>query len=140
MANDPYKYFRIEAGELVEQLGKGALDLEKGPASSGLVGRLLRLAHTLKGAARVVKQAEIADLAHSIEDALAPHRTSAAPIPRNAIDVILQLLDGISGRVSVLPPASDAVGALAARIQQEDPLPTTRADVAEMDELLDGII
>lgn len=140
MATDPYKYFRIEAGELVEQLGKGALDLEKGPASSGLVGRLLRLAHTLKGAARVVKQAEIADLAHSIEDALAPHRTSAAPIPRNAIDVILKLLDGIGGRVAVLPSASDAAGVSAARIPQEDPLPTTRADVAEMDELLEGIV
>ena len=66
MGQDPYKYFRIEARELIEGLGKGVLELEKG-AGGELVPRLLRLAHTLKGAARVVKQGEIAESAHAIE-------------------------------------------------------------------------
>ena len=68
MTGDPYKYFRVEARELLEQLSQGALDLEKGSAPDDLLARLLRLAHTLKGAARVVKQPRIAEQAHRIED------------------------------------------------------------------------
>jgi two-component system, chemotaxis family, sensor kinase CheA len=54
MKRDPYRYFRIEARELLEGLSQGVLQLERGPASPELVARLLRLAHTLKGASRVV--------------------------------------------------------------------------------------
>ena len=67
MAKDAYKYFRIEARELLEQFGQGVLELEKGAGAGGVVPRLLRFAHTLKGAARVVRQPEIADTAHRIE-------------------------------------------------------------------------
>src|ERR1039458_8000283 len=56
MATDPYKSFRVEAQELLEGLTQGALELEKGAADRAMVGSLLRLAHTLKGAARVVRQ------------------------------------------------------------------------------------
>ena len=63
MAPDPYKYFRPEARELLDQFAQGVLELEKGEASAAAVQRLLRLAHTLKGAARVVKQSEIAERA-----------------------------------------------------------------------------
>ena len=74
MARDPYRYFRVEARELLEQLGRGALELDKGSAAPDVIARMMRSAHTLKGAARVVKQREIADHAHAIEDALAPFR------------------------------------------------------------------
>jgi two-component system, chemotaxis family, sensor kinase CheA len=78
MGRDPYKYFRIEARELLDALGHGALDLEKGRAGLDMVGKLLRAAHTLKGASRVVKQAGIAELAHKVEEELAPHRANGA--------------------------------------------------------------
>src|SRR5688572_26105734 len=99
MAQDPYRYFRIEARELIHQLGKAILDLEKGPAPQ-LVAQLLRLAHTLKGAARVVKQPEIADQTHAIEEILAPFRESAAAVPRQPIEAVLVLLDRISARLA----------------------------------------
>ena len=51
---DPYKYFRIEAREILDGLTRGLLDLEKqGGESEELIGECFRLAHTLKGAARV---------------------------------------------------------------------------------------
>ena len=56
MAPDPYKYFRIEARELLDGLTEGVLELEKGNAEHDRISSMLRLAHTLKGAARVVKQ------------------------------------------------------------------------------------
>lgn len=148
MAQDPYRYFRIEAGELHEQLGQGCLDLEKSDRSADLVPRLLRLAHTLKGAARVVKQREIADHAHAIEEALSPFRESTSIVPRDRVDALLKLLDGIAERVAVLssPKPAEPAQAVAeppGRASVDEVVRTRgvldRANVAEMDALLDGI-
>jgi two-component system chemotaxis sensor kinase CheA len=138
MTQDPYKYFRIEARELIDQLGKTILELERGP-SPELVARLLRVAHTLKGAARVVKQREIADLAHSHEGALAPLRASSEPVPREEIDALLRLIDDMSGRLTSLGAAPPAEATPARRSPPEDTVRALHADVAEMDELLDGV-
>src|SRR5215468_2326586 len=105
-ARDPYKYFRPEARELVDQFAKGVLELEKGDGSAGAVQKLLRLAHTLKGAARVVKQSEIANLAHAIEDTLSPFRDTADGLKREQIDKVLGHLDGISGQIVSLTTGS----------------------------------
>ena len=101
---DRYKYFRIEAREILEQLGRGALDLEKGetgPAADA-VASLLRLAHTLKGAARVVRQLEIGDDAHALEEVLADHR-DGGEVPREAIDRVFALIDDIGMRLAQIP-------------------------------------
>jgi len=140
MAKDAYKYFRIEARELLEQMGQGVLDLERGVDAGETVPRLLRLAHTLKGAARVVKQAQIADSAHRIEDALAPSReTKTAPL-RAAIETVLGHLDQIGARVGELPAvADDPEAPRAARAAPDEGPRSLRADVAEMDALLEGV-
>jgi two-component system chemotaxis sensor kinase CheA len=98
---DRYKYFRIEGAEILEQLGRGALDLEKGPAA-GAVPAMLRLAHTLKGAARVVRQREIGDDAHALEEALTAYRDGGA-VPRETVDRVLALVDDIGRRLAALP-------------------------------------
>src|ERR1700756_4662090 len=102
MAQDPYKYFRPEARELVDQFAKGILELEKNGGSAAAVQHLLRLAHTLKGAARVVKQTEIAERAHAIEDTLSPLRERGAGLAREHIDAVLEHLDRIGGRIATL--------------------------------------
>lgn len=139
MAQDPYKYFRVEARELVEQLGRGVLELEKGARSADVVPRLLRLAHTLKGAARVVKQREIADAAHTIEDTLAALRDAGSAAPQDRVDAVLKLIDDISKRVTTLIPVAEPEVSSPARSVPEEPFRTVRADVAEMDALLDGV-
>ncbi|HEV8313115.1 MAG TPA: response regulator [Burkholderiaceae bacterium] len=139
MVKDPYKYFRIEVRELLEQLGQGALELDKGVAGESLVPRMLRQAHTLKGAARVVKQADIANQAHAIEEALAPWRDAAAAVPRPSIDAVLARLDEISACVAALSPAPDSQTPARPGALPEEALRTVRADVAEMDGLIDGV-
>jgi len=139
MAGDPYRYFRIEGRELADQLAKGALDLEKDARSLDLVPHLLRLAHTLKGAARVVKQTEIADLAHSIEGTLAEFRDGDERLPRERIDALLKFVDSIAERLGRLTPPAEAEGDAAARPPVEEPFRTVRAEIAEMDVLLDGM-
>jgi len=135
---DPYRYFRVEARELVEQLGKGILDLEQQHPAVTLVPRLLRLAHTLKGAARVVKQREIAELAHEVENLLAPFRDASGSVPRDPLDRALALVDAIGGRVAQLAPPP-AAGPATKHPATEESFRTLRADVSEMDALLDGI-
>ncbi|HEV8701792.1 MAG TPA: response regulator [Candidatus Polarisedimenticolia bacterium] len=139
MAHDPYKYFRVEARELVETLGQGLLEMEKGPPSAGLVPRLLRMAHTLKGAARVVRLPDIAEMAHAVEDALAPLRESTQQAQPQQVNAVLKLIDSIGARVGQLTAAAGVESPVRSRTVSEEPLQTVRTDIAEMDFLLDGI-
>lgn len=137
MARDPYLYFRAEARELQDALVQGVLDLEKGATEAGTVARLLRLAHTLKGAARIVKQREIADRAHAIEELLDPYREAGAAPPREVIDGLLRMLDEVGGQVADLGADPDA--APDRPPPADEALRMLRADVAEMDALLEGV-
>lgn len=135
MARDRFRYFRIEARELLEQLGQGVLDLEKGTPPPDLLGRMLRLAHTMKGAARVVKRQDIADQVHVVEDILAALRDYVTPISRGQIDLLLKLLDDIGNRVALLTPAP-APGADGSAATEEL-FRAFRPEMHEMDGLLD---
>jgi two-component system chemotaxis sensor kinase CheA len=140
VAQDPYKYFRVEARELLEELGRGILDLEKQDAEAGLVPRLLRAAHTLKGAARVVKQSEIAEQAHAIEDTLIPYRQSTGSLPRKHIDLLLSRLDDIGNRLApLLQTAEGTETAVLGKGVREPRTRTVRADISVFDGLLDGL-
>jgi two-component system chemotaxis sensor kinase CheA len=143
MSQDPYKYFRVEARDLLDQLGKATLDLEKTGNRETAVRYLLRLAHTLKGAARVVKQPEIADHAHALEEALAPHRGGGVPVPREGINALLTIVDAMSSRLATLasepvtqPSSAVAVATVPAA---EEPPRTVSAEVGEVDALLEGL-
>lgn len=140
MAKDPYRYFRIEARELIDQIGKGVLALEQGARDAEQVALLLRWAHTLKGAARVVRQAGIADLIHGVEELLAPLRSDAAPLPRSTVDQLLAACDRVNGLLAQLPqPEAAAAPAAAAEAEPEAPQRLGRADVLEVDVLLEGL-
>jgi two-component system chemotaxis sensor kinase CheA len=142
MAKDRYRYFRVEARELLDGLSRGILDLEKSPGDKGLVGRLLRLAHTLKGAARVVQQQAIGDLAHAAEDALGPHRDEGSPpVSPEHVDALLRIVDEVAAAVAALdraPPSSDGAGAPERPV--EDAFHSVRVDVRELDALLAAVL
>ncbi|MBF0103353.1 MAG: response regulator, partial [Desulfobacterales bacterium] len=91
--NDKYKYFKIEATEIIENLTKGLLELEKRSEDPGLIQDMFRYAHTLKGAANVVKLAEISKIAHKMEDRLVLVRDKKQPVTS---EMITLLLDGAS--------------------------------------------
>lgn len=138
MAKDAYRYFRVEARELLDALAKGVLDLDKGIASEELVQGLLRLAHTLKGAARVVKQAEMADLVHGVEDLLAPYRTGGLRVPRAQVDSVLAALDAMNASLAQLVAPPDAGAVPEVRIP-DAPARMARVDIAEVDAVLEGL-
>ena len=140
MAQDPYRYFRPEAHEILDKFSRGILDLEKGESGAANIQHLLRLAHTLKGAARVVKQSEIANRAHAIEDALSPLRHSTRQIGREQIDTVLRHLDAINSQLVLLAPATEAVALAPGKTVTDDAPRTIRADLAETDAILDGVV
>jgi two-component system chemotaxis sensor kinase CheA len=145
VATDPYKYFRVEARELLSGMGQGVLDLEKGGWDADVVAKLLRLAHTLKGAARVVKLAEVAEQAHAFEEALGPYRRGPGPLSEGVSAVLLELCDAMGAKVAAI----DAAETTAASVPQPSPaalgpaadeaFDTVRIEVREMDDLLEGV-
>lgn len=139
MAKDPYQYFRVEARELLDGLTQGILQLEKGaaaPPSEG-VARLLRLAHTLKGAARVVMQPRIAERAHTVEGILTTYRESELPLSNSQQSELVRLLDEISSYLAAI--SSLATNLTPTRLPAEEPLETLRVEIQEMDSLLQTI-
>jgi len=136
MAPDLYKYFRIEARELLDGLTQGVLDLEKGTAEHDRINSMLRLAHTLKGAARVVKQPVMAELAHSIEDLLSPYREDVCPVPQERTHEMLRVLDQIGSGLEALGSPPDGGAPVAPRPAPEEPLETVRIEVEEVEALL----
>jgi two-component system, chemotaxis family, sensor kinase CheA len=135
---DPYKYFRVEARELIDGLSAGVLQIERGGPNKEVVGRLLRLAHTLKGAARVVRLTEIARHSHAVEDALAPFRDGHGSLPAERVTQLLGLIDQMASELASLDgPKASAVPA--PRANAEVPVETVRVELEEMDLLLDGV-
>jgi len=109
VAKDPYRFFRIEARDLLRQMSEAVLAAEQAPAPD-LPPRLLRLAHTLKGAASVVRQPGIAAQAHAIEDLLTPLRDHAEAPGRADLDALLALIDAAGDAITALD-APTAAGA-----------------------------
>lgn len=137
-AKDPLRYFRVEAREISLELGRALLQLEKAP-TLGLVARLLRLAHTLKGASAVVKQREIAERTHALEDALAPFRDREDAITPGEFEQILAHVDAIAAHVSALETPTATAEERSQSIVLDEAPAVLRADSAEMDALLETI-
>ena len=135
MEQDPYRFFRIEAAELSEQLSRGVLSLGAG-APAEHVPKLLRAAHTLKGAARVVKHRALAERAHALEELLSPLRERAESPASDVVDVLLTVTDAIAKLTRELSPVP-APPAPAARVEEE--LPPAQTDGAELDAFVEGI-
>lgn len=94
-ARDPKRFYRIEARELLDTLSAELLRLSRGEAPPEAVTRLFRAAHTLKGAAAVVGDAEVVELARIIEDVLGDHRDQGTELDEQEISEFLRMVDGI---------------------------------------------
>jgi two-component system, chemotaxis family, sensor kinase CheA len=131
MAADPYKYFRIEAHELVGELAKGVAELGRG----GDMSKLLRAAHTLKGAARIVRHTAIAELAHQLETVLGPIRDAPVASPEAAA-----IVDKMSAELASLE-ADPAPAKADAPIVAEPAFVATvpRVETSALDEAIAGL-
>lgn len=116
--------FATEAQEICQKLTLDLLELERegidADALSKLYGRMARHLHTLKGSAASLGMQDLSDIAHKLEDALAPLRQSVQHMPRQVVDVMLHGLDlfllraqaHAEGRGDALPDPASALAQL----------------------------
>jgi two-component system chemotaxis sensor kinase CheA len=138
MAPSTLHIFVGEAHDILDALVKGLLALDHGAPSAPAISELFRAAHTLKGAARVVKQPAIAEMAHVMEDVLAAHRDAGTALAPQEIDELLRLLDALEEQLGALraaaPPEPGVVAA------PPEPAGRVRVDAAGLDELAAELI
>jgi two-component system sensor histidine kinase and response regulator WspE len=102
--NSMLDLFRLEVEAQLNILNTGLLSLESNPTSAQDLEALMRAAHSIKGAARIVGLNTIVNLAHIMEDCFVAAQNQKLLIKPEQIDLLLQGIDQISV-VSQLEPA-----------------------------------
>ncbi len=82
--------FRDEVKSHTAALGRGLLELEREPADARKVEPLMRAAHSIKGAARIVGLDAVVGLAHAMEDALVSVQEGRVGLAAGDVDVLLR--------------------------------------------------
>ena len=89
--------FAVEAQEVIQKVTMDLLELERegleNDALAKIYTRLGRHLHTLKGSASSLGLQDLGDIAHKLEDALAPLKAHTQKMPRPVVDVLLHGLD-----------------------------------------------
>ncbi|MCI0602076.1 hybrid sensor histidine kinase/response regulator [bacterium] len=85
--------FRTEVENQVSILNEGLLALEKDPASTKVLESLMRAAHSLKGAARIVQIDPAVKVAHALEDCFVAAQKGKIVLRPEQMDVVLQGID-----------------------------------------------
>ncbi len=138
MSVDRYRFFRQEAAELMAAIGGGLAELETVEDPGEVVTRLLRFAHTLKGAAGVVQLAEVARAAHGLEDVLVDFRDRGAAGPR-PVAMAREVADRISRHLAPIGVELVAAPAPGPPREAEEAVRSVRIEVADVDALLTGL-
>ncbi len=85
--------FRQEVETQGMTLGQGLIDLEGDPSNAATMQSLMRAAHSIKGAARIVGVAVAADISHDLEDCFIAAQEGRIQLDANAIDCFLAVAD-----------------------------------------------
>ncbi len=91
-----YELFRIEAKKQIEALTAGLLALEHDPTDLGVIVRMMRDAHSIKGGASIVNLRSVVKLAHGMEDYLVAVQNKAVAISQQHVDLVLEAIDLIA--------------------------------------------
>jgi two-component system sensor histidine kinase and response regulator WspE len=92
-----FELFRDEVRAHADSLGTGLLALEADAANPQRIEPLMRAAHSLKGAARIVGVEPAVRLAHVMEDAFVAAQAGKAAITQGDVDRFLQAADVLAG-------------------------------------------
>lgn len=85
--------FRLETENHCATLSDSLLALEKNPADAGLLESLMRAAHSVKGAARIVNIEAGVKVAHAMEDIFVAAQNGQIVLDKTATDALLAGVD-----------------------------------------------
>ncbi|HEU5069054.1 MAG TPA: hybrid sensor histidine kinase/response regulator [Verrucomicrobiae bacterium] len=91
-----FDLFRVEAESQCATLTEGLLQIERGDASPVILENLMRAAHSIKGAARIINVAVGVRVAHAMEDCFVAAQRGALTLGRAHIDRLLKGVDLLS--------------------------------------------
>jgi two-component system sensor histidine kinase and response regulator WspE len=128
--------FRVEAETNAQVLSTGLVELEEAGVSAERVEPLMRSAHSIKGAARIVGLPKTVELAHAMEDVLSAAQQGRRGLSGDDVDLLLQGTDVLSqlsaasagdlpGLVQDMAPRMDQ---LAHALRSGEPLPPPAAE------------
>jgi two-component system chemotaxis sensor kinase CheA len=133
--------FRAELDTHTETLSAGLLSLEKDPNQPKCVEGLMRAAHSIKGAAKIVGFEAAVKVAHLMEDCFVAAQAGEVQLSSDAIDVLLGGVDALvrlavpTGSTGERPAveAADLERLLAAisAVKLGQPVPATRQPDSE---------
>ena len=103
-----FELFREEVRAHAATLSQGLLELENDPGNPQRIEPLMRAAHSIKGAARIVDVEPAVDLAHVMEDALVAAQHGRIRIGAVDVDVLLRATDVLASLVEVSEDAAAA--------------------------------
>jgi two-component system, chemotaxis family, sensor histidine kinase and response regulator WspE len=99
-----FDLFKAEVEQNTQAMNQALVVLEQSPTDVKLIEPLMRSAHSIKGAARIVGLDAAVDLAHAMEDAFVAAQEGKALVSAGAIDCFLQGVDWID-KLSKVPEA-----------------------------------
>lgn len=107
--------FFESANELLQSLNEAGLDLEANPSDEGVIRRVRRAVHTLKGDSAACGFHKLSELAHELEDVLSPQIGQSAG--SRLADVVLVAADNFGAILSAYqrnaePPSVDSLRAM----------------------------
>ena len=85
--------FLVESNEIIDQLGRDLLTLEKNPSDPSLLNTIFRAIHTLKGTSSFLGFGQMAEFTHRFEDLLNKLRKGERHVTVGMMDVILEAYD-----------------------------------------------
>ena len=109
--------FRVEAASQVAKLMDGLIALGDG-STPGQLEELMRAAHSLKGAARIVGHESVVEVAHEMEESFVSAQEGRSVLTPERVDLLLQAVD-VLATVAMAPPDAldqETVSAVASMI------------------------
>ncbi len=115
-ADDPVAAFRVEAGEVLDQVEQGLLDLGHDLGNTDLVNAVFRGLHTLKGSGAMFGFDALAGFTHHCETAFDRVRKGQVPATEGLVAVILSAQDHMRALVEGDAPQAEG-DAILTRLQ-----------------------
>ncbi len=88
--------FRMESETQTQSLNDNLLELENTPNNMEIIERLMRAAHSMKGAARMVGLDSAVNIAHIMEDVFVAAQNAELEITHKDMDILLTSVDMLS--------------------------------------------
>jgi len=88
--------FVTEAGEHLEELESGLLQLESDPENVDVLNDIFRSVHSIKGAAQFVGLENISTLTHRLETLLDLARNKQISLSQSVVDILMSSKDHLA--------------------------------------------